>query len=55
VHVAFGPPVDLQDLRGGGSRKERAREAVDRMMAAIAAQIPVAGGPVTAPPGHVDG
>jgi 1-acyl-sn-glycerol-3-phosphate acyltransferase len=55
VHVAFGPPVEMTDLRGTGSRKERARDAVDRMMAAIAAQIPVAGGPVTAPPGHVDG
>lgn len=54
VRVAFGPPVDLSDI-APGSRSARSREAVDRMMAAIAALIPEAGGPHTDPPGHVDG
>jgi hypothetical protein len=54
VAVAFGPPIDLSTLPGG-SRSERSRGAVDRMMAAIAALIPQAGGPRTEPPGHVDG
>ncbi len=54
VSVAFGPPVDLSALPDG-SRSRRSREAVDRMMAAIAALIPQAGGPRTEPPGHVDG
>ncbi len=54
VRVAFGPPVDLSDIPPG-PRSRRSREAVDRMMVAIAALIPVAGGPHTEPPGHVDG
>jgi 1-acyl-sn-glycerol-3-phosphate acyltransferase len=54
VSVAFGPPVELSDIPDG-PRSRRSREAVDRMMAAIAALIPVAGGPQTPPPGHVDG
>ena len=54
VSVAFGPPVDLSTLNAG-SRSQRSREAVNRMMAAIAALIPQAGGPRTEPPGHVDG
>lgn len=54
VKVAFGPPVPLADI-APGPRSRRSREAVDRMMAAIAALIPVAGGPHTEPPGHVDG
>ena len=54
VSVAFGPPVDLSTL-APGPRSQRSREAVDRMMAAIAALIPQAGGPRTEPPGHVDG
>ena len=54
VSVAFGPPVDLSSL-APGPRSRRSREAVDRMMAAIAALIPQAGGPHTEPPGHVDG
>ena len=54
VKVAFGPPVDLSDI-APGPRSKRSRDAVDRMMAAIAALIPVAGGPHTEPPGHVDG
>lgn len=54
VRVVFGPPVDLSGI-DGGPRSARSREAVDRMMAAIAALIPTAGGPPTAPPGHVDG
>lgn len=54
VNVVFGRPLDLSDLNGG-SRSARSREAVDRMMGAIAELIPAAGGPVTANPGHVDG
>ena len=54
VKVAFGPPLDLSDIPAG-PRSRRSREAVDRMMAAIAGLIPVAGGPHTEPPGHVDG
>lgn len=54
VRVAFGPPVDLSDI-SAGPRSQRSREAVDRMMAAIAGLIPVAGGPHTPAPGHVDG
>ena len=54
VRVVFGPPIDLSDL-GGTSRSSRARQAVDRIMAAISGLIPAAGGPQTAPPGHVDG
>ncbi|HTI35674.1 MAG TPA: lysophospholipid acyltransferase family protein, partial [Miltoncostaea sp.] len=40
ARVAFGPPLDLSDI-DGGSRAGRSRQAVDRMMAAIAALIPV--------------
>jgi 1-acyl-sn-glycerol-3-phosphate acyltransferase len=54
VKVAFGPPLDLSDI-AQGPRSRRSRDAVDRMMAAIAGLIPVAGGPRTAPPGHSDG
>jgi len=54
VRVVFGPPIDLADL-DGTSRSSRARQAVDRIMAAIAGLIPAAGGPQTASPGHVDG
>ena len=54
VTVAFGPPIDLSTLEPG-PRSRRSREAVDRMMAAIAELIPKAGGPYTPPPGHVDG
>jgi 1-acyl-sn-glycerol-3-phosphate acyltransferase len=54
VRVVFGPPLDLSDI-DGSSRAARARQAVDRMMAAIAGLLPLAGGPVTEPPGHVDG
>lgn len=54
TRVAFGPPVDLSEVNGV-ARAARSRQAVDRMMAAIAALIPAAGGPATTPPGHVDG
>ena len=54
VRVVFGEPLDLSDLEDG-SRSARSRQAVDRMMAAIAGLIPAVGGPQTAPPGHVDG
>ncbi len=36
LRVAFGPPVDIDDLRGRAPR-EVAQEATDRLMAAIAA------------------
>ena len=52
--VVFGPPMDLSDI-DGGPRAARSRQAVDRMMAAIAGLIPAAGGPPTTPPGHIDG
>jgi hypothetical protein len=54
TRVAFGAPLDMSDV-DGGSRAARSRQAVDRLMAAIAALIPVAGGPRTEPPGHIDG
>ena len=54
TRVAFGPPVDLSEVNGV-ARAARSRQAVDRMMAAIAALIPAAGGPATTPPGHIDG
>ncbi len=54
TRVAFGPPVDLSEV-DGVARAARSRQAVDRMMAAIAALIPAAGGPATTPPGHIDG
>lgn len=54
TRVAFGPPVDLSEVHGV-ARAARSRQAVDRMMAAIAALIPAAGGPATTPPGHIDG
>lgn len=50
VRVAFGPPVDLSDITDG-PRSARAQRAVDRMMAAIAALMPAAGGPAQDPPG----
>jgi 1-acyl-sn-glycerol-3-phosphate acyltransferase len=53
VRVVFGPPVDLSDL-GDGPRSRRSQMAVDRMMAAIAALIPAAGGAPQEPPGHLD-
>lgn len=53
VAVVFGAPLDLSDI-AAGPRSSRSRAAADRMMAAIAGLIPSAGGPVTAPPGHVD-
>ena len=54
TRVAFGPALDMTDI-DGGSRAARSREAVDRLMAAIAGLIPAAGGPQTEPPGHIDG
>lgn len=54
VRVAFGAPLDLSDI-AHGPRSRRSRDAVDRMMAAIAGLIPAAGGPSTEPPGHSDG
>ena len=54
TRVAFGPPVDLSEVNGV-ARAARSRQAVNRMMAAIAALIPAAGGPATTPPGHIDG
>lgn len=49
VRVAFGPPLDLGDLEDG-PRGRRSQAAVDRMMAAVAAVLPAAGGPAQAPP-----
>jgi 1-acyl-sn-glycerol-3-phosphate acyltransferase len=49
VRVVFGPPLDLSDL-AEGPRGERSREAARRMMAAIAALLPAAGGPAQPPP-----
>ena len=51
VRVVFGEPLDLSDLAGGGgARGVRAQEATRRIMAAIAALLPEAGGPAQAPP-----
>jgi len=49
VRVAFGPPVDLSDLVDG-VRARRAERAADRIMAAVAALLPSAGGPAQEPP-----
>jgi 1-acyl-sn-glycerol-3-phosphate acyltransferase len=49
VRVAFGPPLDFADIEAG-PRGERSQRATDRIMAAIAGLIPVAGGPPTKPP-----
>jgi 1-acyl-sn-glycerol-3-phosphate acyltransferase len=49
VRVVFGPPVDLSDLEGS-SRGQRSHQAIDRIMAAIAALVPEAGGPAQDPP-----
>ncbi|HMN98859.1 MAG TPA: lysophospholipid acyltransferase family protein [Miltoncostaeaceae bacterium] len=54
TRVTFGAPIDMSDI-DGGSRAARSRQAVDRMMAAIAGLIPASGGPETEPPGHIDG
>lgn len=54
TRVTFGPPLDLSGV-DGGSRAARSRQAVDRIMAAIAGLIPASGGPHTEPPGHIDG
>jgi 1-acyl-sn-glycerol-3-phosphate acyltransferase len=51
VRVAFGPPIDLSDL-DSGHRSGRSQEAVDRMMAAIAALLPVVGAPAQEAPRH---
>jgi 1-acyl-sn-glycerol-3-phosphate acyltransferase len=48
VRIAIGPPVDLSDL-GDGARGRRAEQATERIMAAIAAVLPAAGGPVQEP------
>lgn len=48
VRVVIGPPVDLSDLPTG-PRGVRAQAATDRMMAAVAALLPLAGGPAPAP------
>jgi 1-acyl-sn-glycerol-3-phosphate acyltransferase len=53
VRVVFGAPLDLSDV-AQGPRSVRSRTAADRMMAAIAALIPAAGGPPTEPQGHLD-
>ena len=48
VRVAFGPPLELSDITG--PRGRRSQEAADRMMEAIAALLPSAGGPAGAAP-----
>ncbi len=35
IRVAYGPPVDIDDLRGAGDLREAALEATDRLMARI--------------------
>lgn len=44
VRVVFGPPIDLGDITEG-SRSMRARTATRRMAEAVAALVPLAGGP----------
>jgi 1-acyl-sn-glycerol-3-phosphate acyltransferase len=51
VRVAFGPPIDLSDL-DSGHKSARSQEAVDRMMAAIAALLPAVGAPAQEAPRH---
>lgn len=53
IRVVYGPPLDLSDL-GDGPRSRRSQVAVERMMAAIAALLPLAGGPAQEPPGSLD-
>lgn len=53
VRVVYGPPLDLSDLTDG-PRSRRSQVAVERMMAAVAALLPRAGGPVHQAPGSRD-
>jgi 1-acyl-sn-glycerol-3-phosphate acyltransferase len=50
ARVIFGRPLDLSDLTEG-SRSRRSQAAVERMMTAVAALLPLVGGPVQQPPG----
>ena len=36
LRVAFGPPIEMDDLRATGDHKQASREATDRLMARIA-------------------
>lgn len=45
IRVVFGPPLDLSDVQGQ-SKSQKAQDATDRIMRAIGALVPSAGGPV---------
>ena len=53
IRVVYGRPLDLSDLTDG-PRSRRSQAAVARMMAAVAALLPLAGGPGQEPPGSLD-
>ncbi len=36
LHIAYGAPVEIDDLRGGGDLRDAAEEATERLMARIA-------------------
>jgi 1-acyl-sn-glycerol-3-phosphate acyltransferase len=49
VRVRFGAPIPMQDLRDG-PKAGRNQRATERIMAHLAALLPMVGGPVQAPP-----
>lgn len=49
VRVRFGAPIPMQDLREG-PKAGRNQRATERIMASLAALLPIVGGPVQAPP-----
>lgn len=49
VRVTFGPPIDMSGL-SGSSRKERNREATDRIMTELCRMAIEAGAPIQDPP-----
>jgi 1-acyl-sn-glycerol-3-phosphate acyltransferase len=53
IRVVYGPPLDLSDLTEG-PRSRRSQVAVERMMAAVAGLLPLAGGPAQEPPDSRD-
>ncbi len=49
ARVMFGPPIDLSDITSG-PRKQRNREATDRIMTVLCDMVTELGGPVQPPP-----
>lgn len=49
ARVMFGPPIDMSDI-APGPRKQRNREATDRIMSVLCEMVAELGGPVQPPP-----